>query len=78
MKIIHAADTHLGSPFSFVSDEKKKKLTIELNDTFARLIEYAKNHAIKHILLAGDVFDKDKVSKKDKEFTFVYIKIYSF
>lgn len=74
MKIIHAADTHLGSPFSFVSDEKKKKLTIELNDTFARLVEYAKNHAIKHILLAGDVFDKDKVSKKDKEFFYGLLK----
>lgn len=74
MKIIHTADLHLGSKieagFKTISDERKR----EVRNTFLRLVEYAKNNDVHHILLSGDIFDSDKPFKKDKDFFYSLIK----
>lgn len=85
MKIIHAADLHLGSSYILLPYEKQIKRRAQLLETFSLLVDYAKENDIHIILLAGDVFDKDKVKKSDKDFfygviennkdiTFLYLK----
>ena len=75
MKIIHAADIHLGSKieskFSLEMTLKRRK---EILDTFSRMVSFAKENDVKVILLAGDVFDKDKPAIKDKEFFYKTVK----
>lgn len=75
MKIIHCADLHLGSrltslPTGDIRDTRKKEILTSFNN----LIDYAKEHEIKTIVLAGDVFDSDRPSKKDKTFFYNAIK----
>ena len=69
MKLIHAADIHLGSKIDkAITSDKRKDLQIAIRDSFYRMVEYAKNNDIKVILLSGDVFDSDSPSLKDKKF----------
>ena len=68
MKIIHTADIHLGSKMDSrfnkeISDERKA----ELRSTFKRMVDYAKQHDVRAILLCGDIFDSDRPFKKDKD-----------
>ena len=86
MKLIHAADLHLGSPLSSISDDAKR--TIRKNEilkSFEALVNYAKENDVKIIMLSGDVFDSDSPYKKDKDYfyrlieknkdiTFLYLK----
>lgn len=75
MKIIHVADLHIGSKFSKITDEtKKRELDAALNNSFKRVVDYANNNGISTILLSGDIFDKDSVLKGDKEYFYNIIK----
>lgn len=75
MKIIHAADIHLGSKLdSKFPKEKSDMRKKEVRDTFRRMIEYAKRNDIHIILLAGDIFDSDTPAIKDKEFFYSVIR----
>ena len=75
MRIIHAADIHLGSKIeSKFSSEISTKRRKEILDTFSRMVSYAKENGVEAIILAGDVFDKDKPAIKDKEFFYKTIK----
>lgn len=58
VRIVHAADFHLGSPFSSLSPEKARIRRYEQLDTFLRMIAYCRDHQIEILLLAGDVIDK--------------------
>ena len=69
MKFIHCADIHLGSKMEaklpkLKSDERKA----EVRQALRKMVEYAEEHRIPVIVLAGDVFDSDRPLKKDKEF----------
>ncbi len=65
MKIIHCADVHLGSKMeSNLSTIKAKERKNEIYNNFVKLIEYAKSSDIKHIIIAGDLFDTVKGSTK--------------
>lgn len=71
MKIIHCADLHLGSKIDSkfpreISESRKE----EVRNSLKRMVEYANEHLIDVIVLAGDVFDCDKPFKKDKDFFF--------
>lgn len=68
MKIIHTADLHLGSSFSFLSAEKRAQRRAELAGTFRRVVEYARENGVKVIMLCGDVFDSDRPRKSDRDF----------
>lgn len=75
MKLIHCADIHLGS--ALTSRFGKDKAAIrkgELRSAFNNLVDYAREENIPVILLAGDVFDSDRPSKKDKEFFYQVVK----
>lgn len=75
MKLIHAADIHLGSPLSAALFlEKRTERQNELIFTFNRMIEYAKQNGVDAVLLSGDVFDSNAPFKKHKEFFYSAIK----
>ena len=66
MKIIHCSDIHLGASMrTHLSMEQAKRRQDELLATFLRMIEYAQNNDIRHIIIAGDLLDTDFVSVKN-------------
>ena len=74
MKIIHAADIHLGSKMdSRFPKEIAEKRKTEVRNTFRRLAKYAAENGVCAVLLAGDVFDSDIPFKKDKDFFYSVI-----
>lgn len=74
MKIIHAADLHLGSRLvsKFPANITEQRRA-EVRNAFKRLVEYAEQNGVTAILLAGDVFDSDRPFKKDKELFYAVI-----
>lgn len=63
MKIIHCADLHLDSPMTtYLPEEKIEERKSELLGTFFRMVDYARQHQIEAILIAGDLFDGKVVS----------------
>ena len=64
MKFIHCADIHLDSGMRANLDrEKSKERKAEILRTFLRMVDYAEEQKISVILIAGDLFDTNKVSK---------------
>ncbi len=68
MKIIHCADLHLGSKIEGFPKEVSEKRKTEVRNTFLRMVEFAKEEGVSLILLAGDIFDREKPYKKDTDF----------
>ena len=64
MKFIHTADLHLDSAIETLPSEKSKIRRDEILHTFERLCEYAKENEVTAVIIAGDAFDKPRVSKK--------------
>ncbi len=64
MKLIHCADIHLDSKLErHLSKERAAKRNSEILDTFRRMVKYADTNGIHHILISGDLFDVNRVSK---------------
>lgn len=63
MKIIHTGDVHLGSVFGGLPKDRAAIRQAELLDGFRRLCAYAKEIRVTAVLLAGDLFDGDKVPR---------------
>lgn len=65
--IIHTADLHLDSSFetnmSKIKIEERRK---ELLANTSRLVEYAKKNNVDRIIIAGDLFDSNKILSKTK------------
>ena len=75
MKLIHTADLHLGSKIeSKFPESKSKQRRAELRDSFARMIERAKELGAAAILIAGDAFDGAPATPEDADFFFGAIK----
>ena len=65
MKIIHTSDIHLDSPLtSRLTPEMAKGRRRELLAGFSRLINDAKGLSVDAVIIAGDLFDNEKVSKR--------------
>ncbi len=64
MKFIHCSDIHLDSKIWELSTEKRKRRKEEILSTFENLCEYAKNNDITAVIIAGDMFDKEKITAK--------------
>ena len=69
MKIIHCADLHLDSKLESnlpksKSDERKAEVTL----AFRRMTEFAVSNGVSVIIIAGDLFDSDRIRKTTKEF----------
>ncbi len=63
MRLIHCADLHLDSRMTAnLNREKAKERNAELLRTFERMVDYAEEHGVEAILIAGDLFDTRKIS----------------
>ena len=67
MKLIHCADLHLDSKLNANLDkERAMRRRAELLDTFSDMVDYAADHGVDVILIAGDLFDKTHIRKQAK------------
>ncbi|SFQ44554.1 DNA repair exonuclease SbcCD nuclease subunit [Lachnospiraceae bacterium XBB1006] len=63
MRIIHCADLHLDSAMTGqFSEEIASQRRKELLLSFEEMVTYARQHQVKAILIAGDLFDSPRVS----------------
>ncbi len=67
MKFIHCADLHLNSKIDNLPSEKSKTRRNEILRTFERLCDYATENQVAAVILAGDIFDSPKVTRKTTE-----------
>ena len=76
MKIIHTADLHFDSKLETNLDPvKSKERKRELLNTFERMVDYARLNDVRAIIIAGDIFDKPRISIKTREFVLNLIKL---
>ncbi len=69
MKLIHCADLHLDSPMeSNLPLDKARERKSELRATFARLVRQGADMGVDAILIAGDLFDSDHVTKSTEKY----------
>ena len=70
MKIIHTSDLHLGSPLSTkLKSDKLRERKRERLSNFTRLCEEAKRVGAAAIIIAGDMFDSQKISLRALDYT---------
>ena len=67
LKLIHAADFHLDSPFAGLSGEKSALRRRELREIPARLARLVREHGADLLLLPGDLFDGERVCPETVE-----------
>jgi DNA repair exonuclease SbcCD nuclease subunit len=68
VKLIHCADLHLDSKLDTnLSPEQARQRGEELCRTALRLVDYAKENGVEGVLLAGDLFDTNRVSRHTAE-----------
>ncbi len=63
VKVLHCADIHLDSAFSLEDAAKAEIRRSELRGTFTSLMSYAKMNEVDLVLMAGDLFDREFVTK---------------
>jgi len=63
MKVIHTGDIHLDSKLSAnLPKDKAKERGHEILNAFVSMVDYAKEHKVSAILIAGDLFDTRNTS----------------
>lgn len=67
MRILHAADLHLDSPFASLGEEKAKQRRQESREILGRLVRLAKEKQVDIVLLCGDLFDGANVYRETVE-----------
>ena len=69
MKLIHCADLHLDSPMeSNLPPEQARERKAEILSTFAKLVRLADEGGVSAILIAGDLFDSNHITKKTEKY----------
>ena len=64
IKLLHTGDIHLDSPFSGLDSRSAELRRSELRSAFTSMMTYARMNHADMILIAGDVFDGDYVTKE--------------
>ena len=65
MILIHTSDVHLDSPLtSRLTSDKVRERRRELLSSFGRLVEEAKAIHATGVIIAGDLFDSERISRK--------------
>ena len=68
MKILHTSDLHIGSPLtSRLSADKAKERKGELIATFSRMVDEAVYQRAELFIIAGDLFDSERITKTAAE-----------
>ena len=69
MKIIHCSDAHLDSAMERnLSPAQARERNAEICATFGRLVKYAAENQVDAVLIAGDLFDTDRVSARTADY----------
>ena len=69
MKLIHCADLHLDSPMEAnLPPEKARERKSEILSTFTRLVRLAAESGVNAILIAGDLFDSQRVTLRTQKY----------
>jgi len=77
LKILHCADIHLDSPMrTLLTPEKSKERKAELLKAFQDMVEYGIARDVEAVIIAGDLFDTNKVSVTAKNTVLSIIKKY--
>ncbi len=64
VKILHCADIHLDSAFVCGDARKSVLRKNELFSSFSSMMAYVKNNAVDIVLIAGDLFDSENVTRE--------------
>ena len=65
MKILHTSDVHIDSPLTAkLPADKIKERRAELRAGFISLISEAKSKGVGAVIIAGDLFDESKISRR--------------
>lgn len=64
MKIIHCSDIHLDSKINELPKEKRNVRKEEIISTFEKTCAFAVSNDVKAVIIAGDMFDKEKITSK--------------
>lgn len=62
LKLLHAADLHLDSPFESLGGDAAEKRRAMQRQVLSRLADAAESLGVHAVLLSGDVFDSDSVT----------------
>ena len=66
MKILHKSDLHIGSPLStHLSGERAALRRREISDTLRKMIDTAREYSATAVIIAGDLFDSERVSRRE-------------
>ena len=68
MRFLHAADIHLDSPCSSRSETVRQKLRDASRLAFRRLVDLALTERVDVVLIAGDLFDDERLSFQTERF----------
>ena len=64
VKILHTGDIHLDSPFSRLDARRAEIRRSELRAAFTSMLTYARVNDVDLILIAGDLFDSEFVTRE--------------
>lgn len=64
IKILHTGDIHLDSPFSRLDVKRAEIRKNELRTSFVTMMNWAKKNSVDIILIAGDLFDSEYVTRE--------------
>ena len=69
MKIIHCSDVHLDSRLeSNLSSAQARERNAEICATFGRMVRYAVDNEVRVVMIAGDLFDTQRVSARTADY----------
>ena len=68
MRFLHAGDVHLDSPFSSRSETIRHRLRDASRLAFRRLVDLVLNERVDALLIAGDLFDDERLSFQTERF----------
>ncbi len=68
VKILHCADLHLDASFVDLSDQKSRLRREEIKINFSEIIDMANRNHVELLIICGDIFDKETVSKQTVDY----------
>ncbi len=68
LKVLHCADIHLDSPFKSTNAGRSEIRRRELRSSFSSMMLYVKTNNIDIVLISGDLFDSEFVTKDTARF----------
>ena len=75
MKIIHCADIHLDSRMrAGLTETKARQRRAEMMRTFEKMVEFAEMQKVRAVLISGDLFDTENVSKMASDVVYNAVK----